>query len=89
MKPLCTRVEQLKMFEAEYWNLQSLAQTEIVKIFQCPLPCTYKEYEMVGKPEYGKPNITDFRFHYADGELMEAVEELIYTFESFVSEFFY
>ena len=87
MKPLCTRVEQIKSFESEYLNLQNLAQADIFKIFKCPLPCNYKEYQIVGKQEFGKPNQTAFRFNYADGGVTEAVEDLVYTFESFVSEF--
>ena len=87
MQPVCTQVDQIKKIEAEYRSLQGLVQAEIVRKFECPLPCHYKEYHMIGKPNHGNSDKHELGFAYADLEETEAVEDFIYTFESFVSEF--
>ena len=42
---------------------------------------------MIGKPNHGNSDKHELGFAYADLEETEAVEDFIYTFESFVSEF--
>lgn len=87
MHPVCKEVDQIKRFEKEYKRLQGFVQAEIVRKFECPLPCHYKEYHLFDKPKYGNVDNFELGFAYADLTETEAVEEFIYTLESFVSEF--
>ena len=87
MQPICKQVEQIRRFEEEFKILEGYVQAEIVRMFECPLPCHYKEYHIIGETNHGNPDKLEFGFVYADLEETEAVEEFLYTFESFVSEF--
>ena len=85
--PVCDKLEQIKNFEAEYFKLGGFVQADYVDKCSCPLPCRYKEYQIIGEPIDGKPNQLQLAFVFANWEVTEAVEEHIYSFESFVSEF--
>ena len=80
-QPICKQVDQIRKFEEEYEILEGLVQAEIVKKFECPLPCHYKEYQIIGETNHGSPDKLELGFVYADFEETEAVEDFIYTFE--------
>ena len=85
--PICDKVDQIKKVEAEYVKLGHSVQAEVVNNSNCPLPCRYKEYQIVGEPEGEQATQIAFAFVFADWEITEAIEEEIYSFVSFVSEF--
>ena len=85
--PVCQRVDQIKMVEAEYFKLEESVQAEIVNNSDCPLPCRYKEYQIIGEPEGWESSKLLLGFVFADWEITETIEEEIYSFVSFVSEF--
>ena len=85
--PVCDKVEQIKIVESEYFKLGQSVQAEVVNNSNCPLPCRYKEYQIVGEPEGEQATQIAIGFVFADWEITEAIEEEIYSFESFVSEF--
>ena len=61
---VCQNMSQINKIEFFEWFYMWSAQKTIVNISECLVPCTYKEYQVVGEPRkaknniYGKPAIT-------------------------------
>ena len=71
--PGCNKLEQIKNFEAEYFKLGGFVQADYVDKCSCPLPCRYKEYQIIGEPIDGKPYQLELSFVFSNWEVTEAV----------------
>ena len=87
--PLCTEFEQLESFEQFSAQLLDQIQSQFVNITECPLPCNYREFRLVGEPVKLDKNLSRTGFHlaFATTDVSEKKEELIYPLLSFVAEF--
>ena len=54
--PLCTTMEQLRMHEKLDWSVYNDEQKIVINKTGCNVPCTYKEFAMVGEPQEGNMN---------------------------------
>ena len=87
-KPVCKTFEQLGRYEKVLNLVMDLTQLELVNYSGCLVPCTYKEFNIVGEPlrngflSHNKINIL-----MANRDKLEKNEELVYPFLSFVAEF--
>ena len=84
--PVCTAVEQLLKFEAEYEEIDTWQQGSIVQYTECLPPCSYTEYKLVDQPNEFKPGHS-LLLQLASSKVLKRTEEIIYSMESFVSEF--
>ena len=51
--PVCTTMDQLGELEKAAWVMNNVEQKIIINKTGCMIPCTYKEYSMVGTPNTG------------------------------------
>jgi hypothetical protein len=85
--PVCTTVEQLERFDAEYKNLWMLWQTRIVENTGCLVPCSYTNYKLATEPMKFDIETQRLAVAFSTPDVLKRTEELLYPLESFVSEF--
>ena len=85
--PVCTRVEQLKIFEKEYYGIRGLHQPYVVKNTWCLIPCSYTEYKLGTEPTKYYLKTQRLRVRFSSPDVLKRTEQLLYTMESFISEF--
>ena len=80
-------MEQLKMFEFEFFQLTNMDLMKILNYSGCLLPCEYTEYQIVDTPiTLGKTNSSMWLI-LASTTVIVKTEELLYPFTSFLAEF--
>jgi hypothetical protein len=85
---VCTKIDQIKMFEKEYFHItEYLEQSEIVKYTECLLPCHYTEYKVAKEPLKLKELKFGLNIIQSSTDILSRTEELIYDTQSFVAEF--
>ena len=84
--PVCATVEQLLKFETEYEEIDTWELNSIVQYTECLPPCIYTEYKLVDEPYKFKQGHTMY-LQLATSKVLKRTEEIIYSMESFVSEF--
>ena len=84
--PVCARVDQLLQFEEKYEEIDTWQQGSIVQYTECLPPCSYTEYKLVDQPREFKPGHS-LLLQLASSKVLKRTEEIIYSMESFVSEF--
>ena len=85
--PVCTEVEQLLRFEKEYFKLMNMDQATVVEYTGCNIPCTYTEYKLATAPIKYAAGERIIQILLSSSQVSSKTEEIIYPFESFVSEF--
>ena len=85
--PVCSTKEQILKTEKFYIDLTVKKDFEVVEATDCPLPCSYHEYKLVGKPQKVGGSGFGFILKYARTFGREERQSLLYDFQSFVSEF--
>ena len=84
--PVCTRVDQLLQFEAKYEEIDTWERGSIVQYTACLPPCSYTEYKLAAEPNEFKPGHS-LHLQLESSKVLKRTEEIIYSMESFVSEF--
>ena len=84
--PVCTEVEQLLRFEKEYFKLMNMDQATVVEYTGCNIPCTYTEYKLATAPIKYAAGRRIIQILLSSSQVSSRTEEIIYPFESFVSE---
>ena len=85
--PLCTTVEQLERIDKEYLNHAYLHQRSIVKKTGCLIPCSYTEYMLAREPMKFENGTQTLQIKFSSPDVLKRTEELLYPFDSFISEF--
>jgi hypothetical protein len=98
--PDCTTVDQILHFEKEYQEFYHFQEDVILKYTGCLPPCSYTEYKLSAEPlkyQFDYKLSTDpvkrqwkgtnLSVKFSSKKALERTEELLYPWESFVSEF--
>ena len=86
--PICTSPISIFAYEDHYFDLSYQYKREIVRLTGCSLPCRYRQYSLAksGAPAPSQMSSGDVLLWYASTDLVKEEEELIFPFESMVSE---
>ena len=86
--PICSSQNNIFAYEDNYFDLSLQYKEEIVRRTGCSLPCRYREYSLAkpGAPAPSQLPSGGVLLWYATTDLVEEEEELIFPFESMVSE---
>jgi hypothetical protein len=60
--PVCSKIDYLGKFSWEYANIANKELKIIVRRTECPKPCRYKEYKLVGEEKWHRPGFIYLAF---------------------------
>merc|ERR1711915_192629 len=90
--PICVTMEQLAEHESLDWGNYNYEPKIIENMTNCKVPCTYKEFAVVGEPQggsatiFGSPEYFTFGFNFACTDITIKKEVWVYPLLSFVAE---
>ena len=86
--PICTSPNSIFAYEDLFFDLSYQYKGDVVRNTGCSLPCRYRQYSLAksGAPAPSQMSTADVLLWYASTDLVEETEELIFPFESMVSE---
>ena len=86
--PLCTTLDQLFLFQSDYYNISEMwQQSEIAEYTGCLVPCHYTEYQLAGEPFRYETNSTNISLILSSRDILSKTELRIYSLQSFIAEF--
>ena len=84
--PVCKGIQQLLQFEQKYEEIDTWTQDSIVELTGCVPPCSFTKYELATEPNNFKEG-HELYLQLSSSKALMSTEEIIYSMESFVSEF--